>query len=246
MRRRRRALPRLVGTLALADGEGELGIELCRSGRRTLGVAVHQDGRVIATAPERAPQGEVERQLRAWLPWIRARLAAFAAAPPLTPPPGYASGERHLFLGAPLPLRVVVGTRAAVGLEAGELVVAVPDPSSAPAVARALSAWFRRRAAVVLAERFEAGWERVKEWHLPRPDLAVRTMRSRWGSCSPRGRITLNAELVKLPLELVDYVVLHELCHLRAPHHRPSFWRLLGTLLPDWRERRARLRQLQP
>jgi len=75
----------------------------------------------------------------------------------------------------------------------------------------------------------------------PYPPLIVRAMAARWGSTSPRGRITLNPKLVKTPLSYIGYVVYRELCHLVEPHHGPAFYRLLRRLLPDWQERREKL-----
>jgi len=74
------------------------------------------------------------------------------------------------------------------------------------------------------------------------PPLTVKDMRSRWGSCSAKGRVSLHWGLVLLDPALLDYVVVHELCHLRELNHGPAFWRRVAAVLPDWRERRKRLR----
>jgi hypothetical protein len=73
------------------------------------------------------------------------------------------------------------------------------------------------------------------------PDIIVRAMSTRWGSCSANGRITLNVKLVKVPRLYIDYVIFHELCHLAEPNHTPRFYELLDRVLPDWRERREKL-----
>ena len=100
-------------------------------------------------------------------------------------------------------------------------------------------AWYRRRATDILNER-------VAQW-APRvgvapPPVTVKDMRSRWGSCSAKGRISLHWGLVLQPLDLADYVVVHELVHLRELNHGPAFWSGVGAVLPDYRERRKRLR----
>ena len=75
----------------------------------------------------------------------------------------------------------------------------------------------------------------------PYPEIAIRAMRSRWGSCSPRGRITLNVKRIKVPKAYIDYVIFHELCHLVEPNHNSRYYDLLDRVLPDWRERREKL-----
>ena len=81
--------------------------------------------------------------------------------------------------------------------------------------------------------------------HYAFPQLAVRVMRSRWGSCSPSGRITLNVKLIQMPTAHIDYVIYHELCHLAEPSHNARYYELLDRVLSDWRERRQRLNEFE-
>jgi predicted metal-dependent hydrolase len=100
-------------------------------------------------------------------------------------------------------------------------------------------AWYRRRAARVLNERIRRFAPLVG---VTPPTVRIKEMRSRWGSCSAKGRISLHWGLVLLPLDLADYVVVHELAHLRELNHGQTFWRGVEQVLPDYRERRKRLR----
>ncbi len=100
-------------------------------------------------------------------------------------------------------------------------------------------AWYRRRAADVLNARVAHFTPLVG---VAPPHVTVKDMRSRWGSCSAKGRVSLHWGLVLLAPALLDYVVVHELCHLRELNHQPAFWRRVEAVLPDWRERRKRLR----
>ena len=100
--------------------------------------------------------------------------------------------------------------------------------------------WYRWRAADVLNARVLHFAPLVG---VAPPPVAIKDMRSRWGSCSAKGRVSLHWGLVLLPIELVDYVVVHELVHLRELHHQTAFWRRVEQVLPDYRERRMRLRQ---
>ena len=103
-----------------------------------------------------------------------------------------------------------------------------------------MSAWFRQRASEVLRERLDtiaAGLHWVKA----PPPMRLQWMRVQWGSCSPRGRVTLHPALVQAPRDCIDYVVLHELCHLASHDHSPRFYRLLDRHMPGWRSVKARL-----
>ncbi len=68
-------------------------------------------------------------------------------------------------------------------------------------------------------------------------------MHKRWGSCTPDGKVMLNLDLVKAPVDCIEYVIVHELCHKEVPHHGPEFYRLLSRFLPDWEERKERLEE---
>ncbi len=97
----------------------------------------------------------------------------------------------------------------------------------------------------IFRERLDACYPKVEHLDVVYPDLAIRVLKSRWGSCSPRGRITLNVKLIQVPRAYIDYVVFHELCHLAEPNHSPRFYELLERVLPDWRERRERLNSFE-
>ncbi len=104
-------------------------------------------------------------------------------------------------------------------------------------------AWYRRRATEVLKERI-AYWAPLVG--VAAPPITIKDMHSRWGSCSAKGRVNLYWGLVTLPLELADYVVVHELAHLLELNHSPAFWRGVERVLPDYRELRKRLRSEGP
>ena len=102
--------------------------------------------------------------------------------------------------------------------------------------------WYRGEAATHLASRVEHYAPRLGV----RPSrVSVRAQRSRWGSCSGKGTVSLNWRLMMVPGELVDYVVVHELCHLRHMNHSPQFWAMVGDTIPDFRQRRRRLNEQQ-
>jgi predicted metal-dependent hydrolase len=172
---------------------------------------------------------------------------------------GFRDGATVFYLGEPCRLTVVHAVWNRVALEGDRLHVALGNVSNEALIRKRVEAWLLLQARQVLPGLFadvlaRYGW-RIRNARLPlvmqaagQPDgirLAVRRMRSRWGSCSMDGRIALSAELVQVPRRLAAYVVVHELCHLAHHNHAPAFWFQVATCLPDWRQRREALKQWQ-
>jgi predicted metal-dependent hydrolase len=224
----------------LIVGAERIPYRLVRSARRTLEITVAAGGVVEVRAPVGPAIERIEQRLRARSGWIRTKVADRSAWPVSDLPRRYESGESHQYLGRQYRLRVVTG-RARPRIDGARIVVEVADPTDRDAVQRALARWLRQRAQQVLPTRA------AKLMELPalrgsKPSrVSLRTMRTRWGSCSTRGGVLLNTSLVRLPTPLIDYVIAHELCHLRERRHGPAFERFLSRVMPDWRERHARL-----
>lgn len=210
--------------------------------RRARRVAIHVefDGRVLVDAPADVPEIEIRRAVaaRAYWIWTHVEQARRRFAGVL--PREYVSGESLLYLGRRYRLRVTVDAAGtAVAIKGGfiEVRLAERDPER---VRAALLAWYRDRAQAVFTARLEHLAADLP-WLRQPPPLRLQVMRVQWGSCSPAGRLTLNPLLVRAPRDCIDYVLLHELCHLRHHDHSPRFYRLLDAHLPDWRAVKARL-----
>jgi hypothetical protein len=157
------------------------------------------------------------------------------------PPREHVSGESLLYLGRRYQLKVVADapTHGGVRMRGAhvEVAVAVADAAKVGAM---LEAWYGLRAREMMASRLEAVAAPLR-WVHALPPLRLRAMKHQWGNCSPAGRLTLNPHLVKAPRECIDYVILHELCHLKEHNHGPRFHRLLDACMPGWREVKKRL-----
>ena len=160
------------------------------------------------------------------------------------PPPAqreFVSGESVLYLGRHYRLKVHPGETGTARLRGGWLhVPASAGAQRAAQVRAALVSWFRRHAAERLPERVEA-W-RAKAGVAP-PRVVVADQRKRWGSCDHHGTIRLNWRIVQAPMRLVDYVVVHELVHLRHRGHGRDYWQAVGRVMPDYERRREDLRR---
>jgi len=151
------------------------------------------------------------------------------------------SGESLLYLGRRYQLKIVIDAEGPVTARMRGGHIAVRTAQREPALIRsALDAWYGMRAREVLAARLESVAASLK-WVRTPPPLLLQPMKRQWGSCSPTGRLTLNPHLVKAPGECIDYVIVHELCHLKEHNHSPRYYRLLSKIMPRWEGVKARL-----
>lgn len=209
------------------------------SRRKTLALYVYPDQRVEVRAPAGCPEAVVQSFVADKSAWVQRKLAGFSRQPPV--PQEFDFRQAQPYLGVHYPLVLIPERPYGVWFAADQWLLRCQDESRVP---RLLTDWYRRQANEVFAERLRWCREKMARFGLPEPGLRLRRMRRRWGSCSSDGNITLNLDLVRYPLHLIDYVVVHELCHLREFHHGPAFYRLMDDALPDWKERRSELRQL--
>lgn len=205
-------------------------------GARRMTLRVKPSG-VRLTIPPRTPAAQVDAFLRASGDWVREQRALLCP-----PPPPLADGDRLAYLDGALDL--VVGTlargRPRARRESGALLVGVPAGADVDAV---VERWYRREAREVLLARSRDLAARM-DAHLV--DVTVRDPRSRWGSCSRAGRISYSWRLLLAPESVLDYVVAHEVCHLRRHDHSPAFWELVHEACPEAGEARRWLRRHGP
>lgn len=212
--------------------------ELIRSRRRSLELRVYPDHRIEVRAPMRCPQREIDAFINEREAWLHKRLIQFSGAPPAQP---VQHGARVYLLGEALTLVVRAG-RQPVRREGDELIVHCLAPEDPESVKRALQRGLRAIAEPFFAERLRHWFEPFRQrGHRRLPALQLRAMRSRWGSLSLKSGMTLNLSLIHSPAECIDYVIVHELCHLEQMNHGPRFKALMTEMLPDWSARRRRL-----
>jgi len=207
--------------------------------RRTLCIEVHPDRSVLVRAPEGCHEDVILARVQRRAAWISRQIAEFERYSPRTPPRQYLAGETHLYLGRQYRLAVRHDKESSVSLAGGQFIVTLPKNNGPEHVRELMRQWYLECAKRVFTGVLDGCMPRFKGQ--PRPRLIVRAMRSRWGSLSPFGTMTLNASLVRAPRSCIEYVVIHELCHLRYRHHDSNFYRYLGRLMPDWQARKLHL-----
>jgi predicted metal-dependent hydrolase len=187
---------------------------------------------------------EIAGRMRKRAIWINRQREYFSRFVPRTPPRRYLGGETHLYLGRRYRLKLVPGEKSSVALQRGILVVSSPEKLSPMQVKTMLAAWYRRRAVRVYNEVLDDYFALFARRGHERPDIVVRAMDRRWGSLSPRRLMTLNRQLIRAPRSCIEYVVMHELCHLEHKHHGVAFYRLLIRAMPDWQARKYQLEKV--
>lgn len=210
-----------------------------RSERKTLEIAVLPSGNVQVTAPLNSPLELIEDKVRKRAPWITQQKFWFDQFLPHIPIRQYLGGESHPYLGRHFRLKISEANAAGVRLAGGFFWIdcgGKPDPHKVKAL---LNQWYREKAKPLFLQILA---ERLKKMKIEKaPQLQIRAMRTRWGSLSKGGILTLNIRLVGAPRECIEYVVTHELCHLNHHNHSPAFYKQLEAFLPDWERRKLKL-----
>jgi len=222
---------------------------LCRVRRtpvtaRRVRIHVYPNGEVEIEAPEDETEARIKCAAQRRARWIfRHRRAALAARREALPRE-FVSGETHFYLGRRYKLLVheTNDKPSDVKLLGGRIEVTLPvaDPA---AVKRRLGEWYSARASEYLGAKLKEISARIP-WIETPPPLKLMRMTTQWGSCSPEGIICLNPALVRVPRHCVEYVIVHELCHLEEHNHSKRFYDLLGRKAPRWRSTKSELDNL--
>ncbi len=220
-------------------GSRRISYQLRISDRKKLRITVRPDLSVNVDAPGGFSEKEIEAAVRSKGRWLIKQIDDIAAFHPLPKPYRFVSGETFVYLGRQYRLRVTEGEPGPAKLKGRYLEAVVADKQDVDAVKSVLEAWYRTRAEDRFAKSFEYCLEIAQRHGAEKPTLVIRKMRTRWGSCSAEGRMTLNLYLVQAPVHCIDYVVMHELCHTVEHNHSKAFYRLMTRCMPDWVNRKA-------
>jgi predicted metal-dependent hydrolase len=230
---------------SVAYGKHSIRYTVVRRARKTLEIAVEPDSTVSVAAPISASPESIAAKVRKRAAWILAQQRYFDQFNPRTPARRYVSGETHLYLGRQYRLRVVKGECNSVKLMRGTIEIQSSHPESSEQTRALLEAWYRAKARAKFLARSEACMGRFSRPAAITPTgLTVRVMPKRWGSMSRGGRLSLNLRLIQGPVDGIDYVITHELCHRIEPSHSPKYFRILKRAMSDWERRKERLEQI--
>lgn len=223
-------------------GSRQIPITLHWRDRRTLGLSVAPETKVDAYIPKRARHRDVKIFLQKKSDWIQRKLEEQEKYHRLPRPEKYVSGDPLTFLGRQYQLKVLSGTKVKAEMNDRYLLVTVHKEGRNGTVKKTVENWYRQRAKEIFAARLTEGIKiAFRNGITTEPELHIRKMRRRLGSCYPEGKIILNTNLIQTPMESIDYVIMHELCHLNERNHKHDFYSLLSRCMPDWRQRKEEL-----
>lgn len=199
-----------------------------------------EEGMVSVVVPKALPIERIERILREKHQWIIDKIALHKVLT-TSSEKQFVSGEAMSYLGRNYRLKVHAGSFEPVKLVQGRLVVTVPEGSARSNLVReALIGWYKRSALLKLKEKVR---RYAKVMGVAPKSVNIKTFKSRWGSCNPKGDLDFNWIIVMAPNRIVDYVVVHELCHLKQLDHSPLFWKEVERIMPDYVECKEWLRE---
>ncbi|MXV44280.1 DUF45 domain-containing protein [Saccharibacter sp. 17.LH.SD] len=217
----------------------------CTRLRTKLRIKVQPDLSVQVIVPEGTSEVDLEHALRQKTRWIWQKLQGFKSVQEHVIPRDYVSGESHFYLWRRHVLKIyhLPDAPERVRMFRSQIEISV-QKRHALRIQKLLELWYFTRAQEVFRARLNVFLPSMR-WVIRSPELKLQVMRMQWGNCSPEGDIiTLNPYLVKAPRDCIDYVILHEMCHLKEHNHGPGFWQLLGYVMPDWKRHKARLDEM--
>lgn len=206
--------------------------------RKTLAISVYPDSTVRVIAPEGQSLASIKGKVLKRASWIIKQKIFFSQFNPRQPSKKFIPGETHRYLGRQYRLKVLKGAAPRVTLRGAYITVYSPNRDHTK---RLLSQWYRQQAEIHFSRSLTRCLKLLNKYSLQPPTIKIKQMSKRWGSCTISGTIYLNPELIKASSRCIDYVMVHELCHLRIKNHSSAYYRLLRKVMPDWEERKQQL-----
>lgn len=225
----------------IIDGS-EIRYEFKRSYRRSVVAKIRRDGVIEVRAPLLYRESNMLVFLNQHKRWIFNHFDRLQNAD--NQQKKYISGEIHYYLGKQYTLQVVKSGKNSVFIEGNSLIINSKYPENPKYLEIQLNKWYRNQAKIVFSELLPPIIEKFRKYNVAPAKISIRDMRSRWGSCSRKGNISLNLQLIKLNENCIRQVMVHEMCHLVYFNHQAGFHALMDEMMPDWKLWKKELRFL--
>lgn len=228
---------------AVTAGGREIPYSLERKPVKNLNLRVRKDGSVWVSADAGVPCEEIDAFVAGKAPYILKALDHFHEMAQYRPQPKqYVSGETFNILGRGLRLQVTQAAKDSISADGVYIHLSVRDLQDMEKKRRIVNSFLDQQCRMVFSNVMDDLYPSFQKYGVPKPSLRIRDMETRWGSClAKKGIITLNKRLLEAPRHCIEYVVMHELCHLVHPNHSRQFYAFLTMLMPDWKERKQYL-----
>ncbi len=210
--------------------------QIIRTRRKTFALIVQRDGSLVVRAPLRASNRQIQELVQKKEKWIMDKQEAARRTYAKTQPKEFVEGEEFLYLGKPYKLAIVDGNQPPLTL--GDRFYLAK--SALPHAAVLFKTWYTQQARQVISER--VAWYAAQNGFIYQR-VNITGARTRWGSCGPRGSLNFSWRLVMAPLRVIDYVVIHELAHLKQKNHSKAYWEEVKRLMPDYQQQINWLKQ---
>jgi len=224
----------------LIYGSKEIKYQLVFDKRKSLNIKVLPSGQLVITAPDGTDIEKINEKLKLKAPWILKQMDYFQTFQPLTSERKYINGESHLYSGRQYRLRAVVGNEECIKISSGWIQITSANISNAN-LKKMIDLWYLEKAKNRFPKILDLMIPKFEKFNITKPEIVIRKMQKRWGSCTSKGKIILNTELIKAPKGSIEYVVVHELCHLVHRKHNKKFYALQEKIMPDWKRWKDKL-----
>ena len=222
-------------------GSKQINYKVDYSERKSMGITVMPDLAVLVRAPVGTSYEKIKEKIRKTAPWIIKQQSFFLSFHPKTPARKFIGGETHLYMGRQYRLKIINCKSESVKLKGQFIEVSTFEKSR---VKKLLNDWFLQNAKKKLRNIAQPLILNFKKHKIEPDSIVLRDMPTRWGSCTPKGKIILNPELIKAPRGCIEYVIIHELCHLIHHDHTRKFIDLQTKEMPDWEKWKLKLEKL--
>jgi predicted metal-dependent hydrolase len=219
----------------------EIKYKIVYSRRRSISITVSPDQGVVVRAPYRASHKTIDKFVNEKAGWIKKQTESFSSFTRINEDKKYTDEELHLFMGREYTLKIFQSSQSSVYLRNNAIEVSTDGKEGKVKIL--LERWYMTEAAKIITVKMNEIINRYRDYSFSPSELVVRKLKSRWGSCTSKGKITISSELIKLDSRLTEYVMIHELCHLKYHNHGKEFYKLLEELFPEYKSVRKNLRK---
>jgi len=224
-------------------GTKQITFSIANGKRKSIAVEVHPDTSVQIKAPLDCQLEVIKSVVTKRSKWIITQQKFFEQFLPETPKREYVAGETHSYLGRKYILKIIISDENKVKLQGGFLVV-YSQKSEEEHIKHLLTEWYYKRATKVFEKVYEEAFQKFIQYNIQKPEIQIKRMKKRWGSYTSSGNILINPELIKAATICIEYVMIHELCHLIERNHSKKFYNLLEKINPDWQRWKLKLEKI--